>query len=517
MKKGNHEENVNNGLKTLAESSVFVFVGLFFSKLFFYFYRLIVARYFGPEIYGLFSLALIIFLFLISFASFGFDQGVLRFVSFYLGKRQKNKVRYIFRYSAKIFLFSSILAGAFLFFSADFISANLFKNLELSIFLKIFSFLIPVYIFSNLFLSIIRAYEDIFWYSFISNIFQNIIKVLALILFIFIGIKINAVVFSYFLGILSMLLLGYFICKIKYPEIFEKYSITKRDKTKTNKEFFNYSWPIMFFGIINLILYWIDSLSIGFFKGITEVGIYNAAVPIVALLWFVPEIFMQMFFPLINKEVSRKNPLLIKELSKQVGKWIFILNLPIFIIMFLFPGVLINLLFGPEYIGAATSLKILSIGIFITSLSLPISQNILLSLGKSKLILLNLVIVSLFNLTFNWILIPIYGINGAAFSTTLATILLSLMLSLELKYFTSIIPTRKKVISIFVISLIPTTIVLLFKKVIQISISSLILIGFFFLCLYLFLIFITKCFDKKDIMILKGLLGKYLHLKKFKE
>ena len=55
------EDKVHNSLGMLAKSSLIVLFGLFISKVFAYIYRIIIARQFGAEEYGLFSLAIVIF------------------------------------------------------------------------------------------------------------------------------------------------------------------------------------------------------------------------------------------------------------------------------------------------------------------------------------------------------------------------------------------------------------------------------------------------------------------------
>ena len=54
------QKEIDKGLKLIAKSSVIIFIGLIFSKIFTYAYRIIIARHFGPETYGLFSLAMIV-------------------------------------------------------------------------------------------------------------------------------------------------------------------------------------------------------------------------------------------------------------------------------------------------------------------------------------------------------------------------------------------------------------------------------------------------------------------------
>ena len=507
MKKDSNESDVNKGLKIIAKSSIIIFVGVFFSKIITYFYRIIIARYFGPEVYGLFSLAIMISGWFIIFSSLGFAEGLLRYLPWYRGKKEYNKIKYLIRFSTTLTLITSIISAVFLFSSAEFISLELFHNANLIVFLKVFSLIIPIFLFARIFLVVLQAFEKISWYSFILNILENSIKVLSIILFIYLGLKSNAVIFSYFLSVISTFLVSYFVCKYKVPEIFGKFILKKPIKNQIKTEFFSYSWPLMFSGTLASIFYWTDTFFIGYFTGVLDVGLYNAAIPIALLMAVIPEIFIKIFFPIITKEFSKKRFIVVKELSQQVGKWIFVLNLPIFLVTLLFPGVIINILFGSEYLPATNALKILVIGSFFSSL-FWIPNQLLSTIGKSKLIFLNLIMASISNIILNIILIPKYGINGAAFATTISSITLSLIYFFEAKHFTSIISFRRKVFRIFAISLIPTALIFYFKNFLKTTLAGLILLGTLFFLIYAFLILVTKCLDKNDFMILKAIKRK---------
>ena len=501
-------EQLNSGLKLLAKSSLVIFLFLFLSKALYYIYRLIIARWFGPEIYGLFSIALIILSVFVALFSLGLDQGLLRFIPLYDVKNKQKEIRDLFGFSVKLTFFLSLSAAIILFFSSTFISINIFHNEDLIIFLKIFSLVIPVYLFSNLFLSILRAYEKVIWYSFILNVLQNILKVIAIVLLFFIGFNSNAIILSYFLGILGMFLLSFYLIRFYFKDIFKPSKLGKNERIKIRKEFFSYSWPLMFSGILSIVNWWTDSFMIGFFRNAVEVGFYNVAFPIVYLMGIVPEIFMQLFFPLITKEFSKKNLFLVKQISQQVGKWIFVLNLPFLIIFFLFPGAIINLLFGSSYLAAENALRILSVGFFLGTITIPVTSNLLYIQGKSKLLLINLIIIFLTNLILNIFLVPKYGISGAAFSTTLSTILFGIILIFELNHYQSIIPFRRKIFRIILVSLIPTVLLLILRKIIAINSLSLILLGVFFGLTYILAMLTTNCLDRNDFMIIKTVFKK---------
>ena len=100
------EENLNldYSLKILAKSSFVVFIGIIISKIATYLYKIITARTFGAEVYGLFSLAIMISTLFATFFSLGLQGGLLRFISFYRGKDEKNKIRHIIRFTLKFTL-----------------------------------------------------------------------------------------------------------------------------------------------------------------------------------------------------------------------------------------------------------------------------------------------------------------------------------------------------------------------------------------------------------------------------
>ena len=507
-----NQKELNKNLRLLVKSSFVLLIGLFLSKLLSYFYRIIIARTFGPEIYGYYVIAIMIFIWFTMIFSFGFYEGLLRYLPWYIGKKQDNKLKYLFRITNIIVTISGIIATIILFLTSDYIAINIFHSPNLSIYLKVFSFLIPLFLLNNIFLSTLLVYEKVNWYSFILNILQNVIKVVSLIFLIFIGLKTNAIIISYSLGIIVMLIFSYFACKYFTPKVFGKNNLEKKDKKGVLNEFFSYSWPLLFSLGIAEIFYWADTFLIGYFKSSSEVGFYNAAIPIALLMMIVPELFLKLLLPLISKDFSKGNIEVVKQTSQQVGKWIFILNLPIFIIMYFFPGVIINILFGSEYLVAYKSLKILVFGSFIYSL-VWIHISLLAMAGKSRLILVNLVLASILNIILNILLIPSYGINGAALATTISRIILSALLFIEVYYYLKIIPLRRSIIKVTLLTIIPTVILFYLRNIISINIISLILLGIFFFLSYILIIIASKSLDENDLMIIKSIKDKILKKK----
>jgi len=164
------KNKLDESLKLIAKTSFVVLIGIIISKLSLYIYRVIIARYYGPEVYGLFSLALMILNLFVAISALGLSEGILRYVPLYRSKSDFSKIKKLFKITNYISLFSSIFFAVILFFSAKFISVNIFHNQDLTIFIKIAGLILPFYVLSGLYLSLIRAFEMINLYSFLINI-----------------------------------------------------------------------------------------------------------------------------------------------------------------------------------------------------------------------------------------------------------------------------------------------------------------------------------------------------------
>jgi O-antigen/teichoic acid export membrane protein len=502
-----NEERFNHVLKFFVKSSFILFIGTLLSKVVTYLYRVILAKNFGQEDYGLFSLAVIVINLCIAVLSLGLQSGLVRYIPLYLGKKENEKIKSIVRFCLNLTLITSFIGAGLLFFFSDTIAVTFFHNSELTMFLKLFAVFIPIILFSGLFHCILLAYEKVGWYSFIGNILTPLSQLLILLLFIFLGLGTETIPLSYNMAFLFVLLTSFLVCKFGIKDLFGKPNLKKEEIKEVNKKLISYSWPIIFSGLVSYLFATVDSFLIGYFKPISYVGIYNAAVPISVFLLIAPTLFLQLFLPIITKEYAKNNIQLISKLSKQLGKWIFIFNLPLLIIMLLFPGAVINLLFGAEYLQAETSLRFLSIGIFFYSL-FQISENLLSMAGKSKRILINLIIAVIVSIGLNLFLIPRYGIDGAAFSTMTGYFVWGILSFITAKKYTFIIPLKKDMFKVLLVSLLPAFALFYFRSQITLTPIRILFLGFAFVVAYFGLIFLTRSLDKNDLMILSAIKEK---------
>ena len=113
---------------------------------------------------------------------------------------------------------------------------------------------------------------------------------------------------------------------------------------------------------------------------------------------------------------------------------------------FLFPKLLLGI-FGKEFVAGTLAFLILSVGRLISSLSGP-AGNILQMTGNQNIYAIILMIGAILNVVLNLILIPLYGINGAAIASMSSLIVWNLSMVLVVKqkfgFYTFYIPFIKR-------------------------------------------------------------------------
>jgi len=116
----------------------------------------------------------------------------------------------------------------------------------------------------------------------------------------------------------------------------------------------------------------------------------------------------------------------IRKTFEVVSRWIFILILPISLLALVFPARILSITFGKTYIDAAMPLAILIIGYFLL-IFLGLSEQGLRIFKKTKFLGISTSLALVWNIILNILLVPRYGIIGAATATTISLVTLSLV------------------------------------------------------------------------------------------
>jgi O-antigen/teichoic acid export membrane protein len=401
----------------------------------------------------------------------------------------------------KISLPLSIVFALLFFFGADWLCLHFFHNSDLTPVLRIFSLAIPFWVLAINFMSATIGFQDLRYRVYVNDLFQNIFKLIAIVALLALGFGVIGAAWGWVLAVIGMPFLAFFFLEKKVFPLFS----SKVKAIPMERELFSFSWPLIFASVAGLITGWTDTLMLGYFSTATNVGIYNAALPTAQVLGVGSGAFAVIFMPVASELYARNRERDLRGIYSAVTKWILSIVLPGFLLMALFSHSVLRILFGSEFIIGASALSILAGSFFIRSL-FGLSGALLQTYEKTKVLMVCSFCTAGANFILNFLLIPIYGINGAAIATGISVLLGSILGLFFVIRIAKMQPFRKSFFKPVIASLLSVSIVYgITKYLIGVSIPSLIGMLFAFLALYLFLLLLFKSFEPEDLMIMRAI------------
>ena len=492
-------EIVNQSLQKIAKGTGIIFTGTIISLLLGFIGTIIIVRYLTTAEYGLFSLALTVIALIAGISILGIDLGATRYIAYFKGKEDNKKISGVIGSSFQITIIASVLFSIFVFLSSEYISMAILHNNNLSTILKILSVTIPFSILSNTVVSIFRGFGVVKVRVYFIDVLMPILKTSFFIAVVFLGLSFIGFIYAYLsVVVITSAVLVVYMAK-RLPAFIKK----EGNSTPMRKELLYFSLPLFGQSLLGIIISSTDKLMLGYFKTPEVVGLYSVAF---SLANFIPIFLMSLVFiyiPILSQLYAKNLLDEIKRTYAVLTKWIFSTALFIFLIMFLFPDVVLNILFGARYMQAGIALQILALGFFTSSFLGP-NGTTLLVMGKTKLLIVNTLIRAIINVFLNFLLIPPMGITGATIASAIALTTDNILASAELYLVAKIHPFTRNYLKPVIISIILVPIIFTLLKNIftSSSIWMLVLFCIIFLVVYSLSILLTKSFDNEDIMML---------------
>ena len=414
----------------------------------------IIAKYFKAEGLGDFVLTITVLRLFTLLAKIGLDTTSIRFIASFASKEKWTSIFGFRKQVVTIVSITSVIASLLMYFLANPIANLINANagyIELNAF-----FVLPMAFFMLHYQSL-RGLKRIVEFSFFYRMSQSLFSVISIVVLYQFFTTSDVPVYAYLISVLIVSLLSF---------ISFRYWLNKRSKGKESaeKEIMSYSTllkisiPLMFAQSVQFIMAWTDKLMLGAIdtpnvvNGITtnvqEVGIYHvafklsmfAAVSLMAINSIASPKFAEMFG---NNDMEG-----LKKVVHQSTKMIFWATCPLVVIFFIFPEFFLGWFGdGEEFKIGVTAFIFLSCGRLISSFSGSVG-HILQMTGNQNIYAKILLFGAILNVLLNLILIPRYGINGAAIASMSSLIVWNLSMVLAIKkkfgFYTFYIPFIKR-------------------------------------------------------------------------
>ncbi len=411
-----------NYTKTAVKGTLTVIIFSAIAAVFGYLVRLVMARTLSVEDFGLFY-AVFAFLGLFGiFKTLGFDKALIKFIPEFLHEKKYNELKSSILYAAIIQLVTSLITILIVYFLSNYLAKNYFHDEKAGIVL----ILMAVSFMFDSFTQVLKfSFQGFKKMSYFSGI--DLVRMVIILTVILIGAWLNydilGPVLAYIISpalltvIFGLLLIKVFPQFTKSKFIFEKSLFKKISK---------YGIFVLATSFAGFILWYTDTIMITYFLGLTSVALYNVALPTAKLFLYFPRAIGGIFLPLTSEFWTKKEHTLLIAGIESLYKYSAIIIIPAVFIVFSFSDLIISVFFGSKYTGAGNALKILIIGMIFATIN-GISINIFSGIGKPEINSKIVYSAALFNFIANLVMIPVWGINGAALSTTLSYFIMMVM------------------------------------------------------------------------------------------
>lgn len=392
----------HGGFKRYFANTGWMFFGQMFSLGLSFFIGVWVVRYLGPENYGVLSYTLA-FVGIFSFiASLGVDNILNR----ELVKTPEKRDELMGTASAMKLL------GGFIAFAITVISVFIINPSPLIKFLVMiysFSFIFQsLNVISTFFQSKVEAKKNV-KAQILSSSFTSLLKIGVILS----GLGVIWIMAIYTLDSLWLIILLVFS--------YHKSNLRMR-KWKFNsilaKQIFSSSWLMMLTTASVLLYTKIDQVIIRQMLDERAVGLYAAAIKLSEVWYFIPGIICASLFPAIINSKKTDQKIYFSRLKK-LFSLVLILSFIIAIIVSVLAKPIISILFGSGYMESVSVLRIYAwsiIGYFLG----VVASYYLLAENYMKIYFFSSLSVAILNIVLNILLIPRFGISGAAIATVVS-------------------------------------------------------------------------------------------------
>jgi O-antigen/teichoic acid export membrane protein len=376
-------------------------------------FTLFLTKNYDPKIIGQYDFIRTYLLILGSICIIGTDQSILYFTGMLKSRNRLFELRGIYiKMVVLILLFSVISLFVVLVIGKDYINSYLNDDKIYGIIIKATGllFFYSITLFNT---EVLRALERVY----IAELYRNTFKYTSVIIGSIILFYIHKETY-----LVDTFLIGFFFLSlftsIKIYSIFNKSnsieSAQDEEATISYKFIFNKSYPIAISTLAIFLLMSFDVMFLKKFKGNESVAFYALAVKLMSLLLVIMNSVNITISPKIAEQFFSNNRSELIKTLKNSARMIFLISIPTVLFFCLFSTQILGF-FGEKYLVVKEPLIILMVGQGICSIfgSVQVYLNMT---GRQNIFQFILIFAVILNFTLNKTLIPIYGMNGAAFS-----------------------------------------------------------------------------------------------------
>ncbi|TKX62987.1 hypothetical protein EXE48_04310 [Halorubrum sp. ASP1] len=439
----------------LFEGGVIFTIATIFGQGFGFLENILLTRAFSVENYGRISLGLTLVALAGPVLHLGLGLGAKRYIGEYITEDKPDKAYGTAILAIFVALFVGTVMGSVLYFFSNIISTRIFNDPEFIPLLKIFAGLVSLVSTLSVLSKTFQGWEKFGLAVCTGKFGQAILRLSAVVVAVVVGLSPNTMIAGIVVGFALLVIGGVIILLRGLRARAEGVEIPV-------KKLLVFSLPLLLSGFSARILSSADYLLLGVFRSTSSIALYRPAF----LLGFSVSILFQAlnrsYYPLAVRIRTTDSQLREDQMLATFLFWSLVLTMPIVVWTVTFSEELLSSLFQPRYAQSSNALAVIAISMLGSVIVGPVG-TILEVYERARIVLYTYIVASVLNIIVNILLIPKYGIFGAAVGTGISLVLLNVMqfffarqnLSFNYDYSRIIISSAITLLLIFPVAVLP--------------------------------------------------------------
>jgi O-antigen/teichoic acid export membrane protein len=375
----------------------------------------LLARLIAADGYGLYNLAISAATIFAGISALGLDDAMVRYIAIQNRRGDPPGLWGTLQIGVGVSTVAGVVMGTVLYLAATPIAEGVFDEPRLTPLLHLLAFVVPFLTISNVLTGCARGFGRMDHAALGENVVQHVVRIVLLVVLTFTGLDVFTAVAVFAIsdvassGTLLVLLNRQFPLRRSL----------RRNVRRDAREVFSFALPLWLSGLLNQFRKNIETVMLGALTAMADVGIYAVVTRINLASHVIYRAIIVSVKPVIAALSDERDHAGLTRVYTAATRWTLTLNIPFFLISVLYPEPIL-LIFGETFTAGATALIVLAAGELVVA-GTGICGSLIDMTGHTRLKLGNTVLWIVLLLASNALLIPRWGLLGAATASLIAT------------------------------------------------------------------------------------------------
>lgn len=443
----------------ISRHSAVFFVGTVFRIGAGYLFKVYLTRMLGPEPLGIYALGMTIVGFLGVFNTFGLPQAAVRFVAHYTSSKKTEQLRQFVVSATGIILVANVVLGLAVLWIGPWIAVHFYHTPALAPYMKLFAAIMMLGALTTLYSKMVQGYKEVSRLTVVTDFVGTPLTMLASVILIAWGAGLRGYILAQVMSAAAVLLLlvrlvwkltpgtGHLRVPLALPE----------------SQVRNFSATLAGIGLLNFAVGQSDKVLLGFYSNVRQLGIYAVAASLVAYIPIALQSVNQIFSPTIADLHTRGERQLLERIYQTLTRWVLAFTLPLATVIIVFAKPLMRI-FGADFEAGWAVLVIGVLGQLVNCGVGSVGFLLLMSGHERRLIRVQAA-ATVLTVALGWLLIPRWGIVGAAIVSAMITAFTNLWNLVQVRQLLRFVPYNRSSWRLLAPTIVSAVVVLLSKAI----------------------------------------------------